>query len=223
MIDVPWGPRQALLGIVGLAAVAGLATGIAILLSQMSDGPGTPAWVVLAATTVLQVGMGGIAYALGPRGRGSSVMLLGPRRLATATLFGWGVIAFLGLLAANVVYVQTVGRLSDDLLPPPLPAELSIDDVRLAAFVSIVIVAPMIEETFFRGFLFAGLLRRFGLWTAVGVSSAVFAASHLDVALLGPAFLGGAVLALAYWRTRSIWPGILAHTAQNAIAFGLVV
>jgi membrane protease YdiL (CAAX protease family) len=41
------------------------------------------------------------------------------------------------------------------------------------------------------------------------------------VALLGPAFLAGIAFAYVYWRTGTLWAVIMAHTAQNAIAFAI--
>ncbi|MDA1036196.1 MAG: CPBP family intramembrane metalloprotease, partial [Chloroflexi bacterium] len=105
--------------------------------------------------------------------------------------------------------------------PPPLPEDLAASDLRWLAFAVVVVMGPFAEETFFRGFLFAGLLSRFGTAGSVVISSTVFALAHVDVALFGPAFLSGSVFAVVYWRTGSIWPALLAHTAQNAIAFGL--
>ena len=221
-IDVPWGPRQVVWGAVGLAVVGAIAAGVFILLSLLSDAPRTPGWIVAVATFVLQAGIIAIAFRLGPYRRGGlPFVLLGVRRLATPALFGWGALALFASVAAISAYAATAGQLSESLVPPPLSERLDMSELRVLMFASIVIAAPMAEETFFRGFLFAGLLRRFGLWPAAAVSAALFAATHIDVALLGPAFLAGIVFAIVYWRTGSVWPTILAHTAQNAIAFGL--
>jgi membrane protease YdiL (CAAX protease family) len=102
-----------------------------------------------------------------------------------------------------------------------LPLELPDSWVRYLAFLIIVLAGPASEEVFFRGFVFAGLVRRFGAPVAMVMSAVVFAAAHLDVGLLGPAFLAGIAFAYVYWRTGTLWAVILAHTAQNAIAFAL--
>jgi membrane protease YdiL (CAAX protease family) len=221
-IDVPWGREQALWGVAGLAAAAAVAAGVFGVLSLLSDARGTPSWVVSLSTLVLQTGMLAVAFRLGPYRRGGPPgVLLGVRRLDTRALFGWGAVAFFGSVAASLAYAAVAGLISDALVPPPLPLQLDVNDWRLLAFATIVIGAPMAEETFFRGFLFAGFLRRYGFWGAAVISAGLFAATHLDVALLGPAFLSGLVFAAIYRRTGSVWPVILAHTAQNAIAFGL--
>lgn len=81
------------------------------------------------------------------------------------------------------------------------------------------VFAPLVEEIFFRGFLFQGLRQRYGWITAMLLSSAIFAAAHLDLASLIPTFVLGNLLAYMYHRSNSVWPGIILHFLVNA--FGL--
>jgi uncharacterized protein len=81
------------------------------------------------------------------------------------------------------------------------------------------VIAPLVEEVFFRGFLFQGLRQRYGWITAMLLSSAIFAAAHLDLVALVPTFILGNVLAYVYHRSNSVWPGIILHFLVNA--FGL--
>lgn len=82
-----------------------------------------------------------------------------------------------------------------------------------------VIVAPLVEEIFFRGFLFQGFRQRYGWVAGLVISSAIFAAAHLDPVSLIPTFLLGAVMAYVYHRSNSVWPGVILHFLVNA--FGL--
>ena len=225
--NAPWGPREALYSIGALAAVTGASSGLFLLLLVLNslvrgDQGDTPVWAVLIATLVLQVGMAATALILGPRRFGASVaVLFGPSHLSSLRLLSWGIGAMLLSLVATAVFVALASQLSDRLVPDPLPDELDLESLRLLSFVSIVLIAPVVEETFFRGLLFVGIARRWGAWRGAAASAAVFAATHVDVALLGPAFLSGLVFAGVYRRTGSLWAAILAHTAQNAIAFGV--
>ena len=54
-----------------------------------------------------------------------------------------------------------------------------------------VIVAPFVEETFFRGFVFAGLRSRYDWRWAAAISAALFAGAHLSLTFFIPAFLLG--------------------------------
>jgi len=80
-----------------------------------------------------------------------------------------------------------------------------------------VIVAPLVEEIFFRGFLFQGFRSKYGWVISMLLSSAIFAAAHLDPVSLIPTFILGNVLAYMYHRSNSVWPGIILHFLVNAL------
>lgn len=82
------------------------------------------------------------------------------------------------------------------------------------------IFAPLVEEIFFRGFLFQGFRQRYGWITAMLLSSLIFAVAHLDLVVLIPTFILGCVLAYVYQRSNSIWPGVVIHFLVNS--FGLL-
>lgn len=82
-----------------------------------------------------------------------------------------------------------------------------------------VVVAPVVEEIFFRGFLFQGFRQKYGWVAAILLSSFIFAAAHLDPVSFIPTFILGSVLAYVYHRSNSLWPGIIFHFMVNA--FGL--
>jgi membrane protease YdiL (CAAX protease family) len=84
-----------------------------------------------------------------------------------------------------------------------------------------VVLAPLGEEIFFRGFFFQALRGRYGWVKAMLISAAVFAIFHLQLVALIPTFLLGCVLALAYQRSNSIWPGIILHFLVNGLALCL--
>jgi membrane protease YdiL (CAAX protease family) len=80
-----------------------------------------------------------------------------------------------------------------------------------------VLAAPMVEEIFFRGFLFQGFRQRYGWNKAAIASSLVFALAHLQLVALIPTFLLGYVLSYVYHRSNSIWPGMILHFLVNAV------
>src|ERR1044071_2006957 len=82
------------------------------------------------------------------------------------------------------------------------------------------VFAPLVEEIFFRGFLFQGFRAKYGWITGMLLSSAIFAIAHLDLASLIPTFVLGNLLAYLYHRTNSIWPGVILHMTVNT--FGLL-
>jgi membrane protease YdiL (CAAX protease family) len=85
---------------------------------------------------------------------------------------------------------------------------------------SIVIMAPVAEEWFFRGLLLRRLTLKWGAVSGVVISSLAFGLLHTDI--IGATIFGIAMCAL-YARSGSLWPAAIAHAANNAIAAGLIV
>jgi membrane protease YdiL (CAAX protease family) len=84
------------------------------------------------------------------------------------------------------------------------------------------VMAPLVEEIFFRGFLFQGFRARYGWIISMLLSSSIFAVAHLDPASLIPTFILGNLLAYLYHRTNSIWPGVILHVLINTFGLALV-
>jgi len=80
-----------------------------------------------------------------------------------------------------------------------------------------VVFAPVVEELFFRGFLFQGFRQKYGWIGGMLLSSTIFAMAHLDLAALLPTFILGCLLAYMYQRSNSVWPGIILHVLINAM------
>ena len=77
---------------------------------------------------------------------------------------------------------------------------------------------PVVEEFMFRGVLYGSLRGQLSVGPAALVSGLVFAAAHgYGLAGFGSVLWSGIIWALAYERTRSLWPGIAAHAVNNLI------
>jgi membrane protease YdiL (CAAX protease family) len=91
---------------------------------------------------------------------------------------------------------------------------------------ALVVTAPLAEELFFRGFIFAGLIRYAGVFWAMALSGLIFAAFHVTsgdtVGLLLPFTLVGMLFAWLYYRTGSLWTNIGAHLLFNLSSFVLL-
>ncbi len=84
-----------------------------------------------------------------------------------------------------------------------------------------VILAPFVEESLFRGFLFAGFRQRYGWNRAALLSSSIFALAHVLPAAFIPTFVLGYSFSYLYHKSNSLWPGIIMHFLVNA--FGVFV
>jgi membrane protease YdiL (CAAX protease family) len=84
-------------------------------------------------------------------------------------------------------------------------------------FVAGIVIAPLVEEIFFRGFVFTGLREKYGWVAAALISAALFAVVHLQPLTMLPIFLMGLIFAYLYQRTESIWPAMIMHFATNTL------
>ena len=82
------------------------------------------------------------------------------------------------------------------------------------------VLVPVAEELLFRGVGF-GSLRRHGVVIATIVSAVLFGLAHGLNAVLPAAVVLGVINALLYERSRSIWPSVMSHATNNALAFVL--
>ena len=100
--------------------------------------------------------------------------------------------------------------------------EFILSEPILLGFISVVVVAPIIEEFLFRGFLYSQLKRSFlKEWGAISVSSLVWTAIHFQygIGILFFLFLFG--LFLGYFRKRydSLLIPIALHAINNLLSF----
>ena len=93
-----------------------------------------------------------------------------------------------------------------------------------------VLVAPLLEEWFFRGTLYRALRQALGerarvmsTTLAVVISAGLFALAHGEpLQFAGLAFLG-VVLALLVERTQRLVPSVITHASFNAVAFAALL
>ena len=128
----------------------------------------------------------------------------------------------LGMLAVYVLFDTTLFLAMDQFGLLRKEAFISsLEDGTFGLFYAIisgVVMAPLVEEVMFRGFLFQSLDRRRGFWTATLVSTVIFVLIHfygiygsLSVASFG-------ILACVLYRaTGSLWTPIAYHAAVNAV------
>ncbi len=116
---------------------------------------------------------------------------------------------------------QAAARAAAEHLDDPLqPVMDTLSGVVPTAWflILLAVVVPIGEEIFFRGFIYGGLRKRWGIIVATLGSAAFFSAAHMQVVHGLPIFILGLVLALVYERSRSLVPTVVAHALNNIIA-----
>lgn len=82
--------------------------------------------------------------------------------------------------------------------------------------ISIVVMAPLVEELLFRGAIQGHLMRKWKMpYLGIVVSSLIFGVVHGNPAQIPFAFVVGMALGWMYYLTGSIVPGILMHFINN--------
>jgi membrane protease YdiL (CAAX protease family) len=131
-----------------------------------------------------------------------------------------GYMAGIPLLYLARTLSENVFRGVETPLNPAISAFAGSDNpiFQLLIFMQAALLAPLIEETLFRGVFFQSLEARMGKWASAILASAVFAILHPQLPL---GFLGIFVLGLVFnglfVLRRSLLPAIIAHAINNGL------
>ena len=224
--SVPWRGGQVGLGIllvvIFLIPVTAVAVGIDHWMERYDEA--TIAWV---GVHLMGLAIIAVVWRLGIRRYRAPLSVLGlvPAGFPSAqtVLMTFGILG--ASLAFTVVYAALMELIDLEIFSPPdIPSDIAFPGVAAVfTFQALALVTPLTEELFFRGFIFAGLIPRMGVGWAIVASAAVFSLFHLAVGVLIPIFVTGLLLGWLYYRTGSLWPCVLAHAGQNALAVAVEV
>ncbi|HEX5268558.1 MAG TPA: type II CAAX endopeptidase family protein [Acidimicrobiales bacterium] len=233
------------------AIAASLASG-----PRWGPGHAALAWIAAFGPIVLLVplvafvhGVEGVSTLLGESSLGVFVWLVG-RRYARAR-GGWGPAFGLSrprladaLPAAGFFVLQMVARIIVGAILIAalhgLTAQSASNVPRLQGFpvglfveylLAAVIVAPLVEETQFRGLILRGLMARWSFWPAALVSSVSFGILHSPAAgsAKGAVYLGvimtlfGLIQCILVRRSGRLFPAMVVHALANALVLGIAV
>ena len=149
----------------------------------------------------------------------SGFVSLGARRTILVLLASLGSLwPMYGLSKVETVLIRGAGyseqaRAEEEQLQRGL--ETARDQSPIPALVTLVVIAPVSEEIFFRGILFRGLASRFGLGIALAGTSILFSAAHGTLVQKGMTLFLGAYFGVLVFLSGSLWAGILAHAFNN--------
>jgi membrane protease YdiL (CAAX protease family) len=99
-----------------------------------------------------------------------------------------------------------------DLVLPSGPARLP-----MLSVIAVVVIAPLVEEFFFRGRLLPWLMERVGTISAISLSACWFAAVHGRPVQAVVALPLGILLGLLWLRHRRLAPVVAVHGVHNAL------
>ncbi len=215
-------------GVVVLTLLLNIAVAVVAQASWVPEANGSAAesiQLALFALTPYAVTLA-VIYWLMRRHGYSWAQGLGLRR--TSVLRGVAAAAWVAVLGRIFASLWTGSMIAAGLEPP---ANLDVmswfptDPLGITLLIVLsVVVAPVVEEMVYRGMLFPSLRLRIGLTPAIIVSGLAFGIAHVSLVwLLVPMTVFGALLAIAFERTRSLEVAILGHALFNLFAVVLVL
>lgn len=90
------------------------------------------------------------------------------------------------------------------------------------AFIALVVLAPIVEEVIFRGFLFTQVRKNLHFWWTALIVSIVFGLIHLQWNVGVDVFALSLVLCYIREKTGTIWAGIGIHMLKNLLAYTIL-
>ena len=232
-MEAPWGLKNAVFGMAGWGA-SFLLVGLAFLpIARSIAGEGGFAalsqqdkavFALINQVVETAVGVGIVTTSAGTfYNKTPGVLRLdftGPLRKPD----GWAVWAGVGvLLAPEIVYLASY--IVDSLGAVDLTAKgtadavsqiISLDGVTFGSlFVTTAILAPLLEETVFRGFLLPSLAKYVGTFPAVVLSSVAFGLVHFAARDTPQLTALGMLLGFAYVRSGNLLAPMIIHGAWN--------
>jgi uncharacterized protein len=135
-----------------------------------------------------------------------------------SSAFGWIFAALVAYLVLTSIYTVLVDPPSEQL-PSGLEDAGQNLLVAVATGMLLIIVAPVAEEVFFRGFLYQAFRNSFGVLPGALLSALIFGAIHFEFFKLVQLAILGVILALLFEKTRSLWSPIILHAVNNTLAY----
>ena len=214
-----WYAPVGLFAALAISLLVGAVVGGAVFAAAGEDEVDSPAFL-LSATLVQDAVFVATAVWLASRVQKPRREHFGLRRTRFWPALGWSALAFVGFIVFAGIYSALI-----DVEEQTTIDDLGADESTTALVASallVIVLAPVVEEFFFRGFMYRALRTRMGVLAAAGVDGILFglihATSGLDaipvLCVLGFAFC------LVYERTGSLYPVIALHAFNNAIAYG---
>ncbi len=214
---VPWGIGMALVLISLVYLFASVISSLLRSLVHASE-PGVTVVLSILAEIISAAGVLGLF-----------LMLLG-RSPGEWSLFGWhrgrqgfwyGVLVLVLVLPLFAIATVVAQRLFGDSrgVNPIIPELFTVRNPWVLAFIALsaTVVAPLLEETLFRGILFRAADARLSFWPAAIGSGVLFGLVHAQLLAILPIAVLGATFAYLTRRTRGLLAPAAAHGVYNGI------
>jgi membrane protease YdiL (CAAX protease family) len=189
-----------------------------------ADISGDSSTLTVIGTVIQNIVLIGTALFLASRTSPPRPWHFGLRRTRFWPAVGWSALA----LASFYVFAATYSAILQPSGEQTVAEDLGADKSTFALIVAgilVIVIAPIAEEFFFRGFFYRALRTRFRVLTAALIDGVVFGAIHFTgsdtLSILPILGILGFVFCLVYERTGSLFAPIALHAVNNTVAFSV--
>jgi CAAX protease family protein len=222
----PWGVGEAvIIFIIAFFGASVLSAGLYLVLREtMSTTTALFLLIFLSSVILYALLLGGTYFSVKVRHR-STLTSLGLKLdgLGSGFLMGIGLGIPLFIGAILLAYVSSLffrSPTSTDVFSRSMN-KISSGGVNAGLifllFVTLVVLAPVCEEIFFRGYLYPALRNRMDMQPAMLINGAMFAAAHFEPIGFLPRFFLGYGLCYIYEKRRNLSGPIAGHALYNGL------
>ena len=218
--ELRWGLGDVAIGIFASLFLSVLIGGTIMALAGWGSSADTPIWGLALLQIPLWAGYLGAVVFAGSKGRGV-ITDFGLRMRAFDAPLGLALGIFCQLLVLPLLYAPIFFLTGSDKEALSRPAEQLAEGTDgtfswLLFALLVGILAPVVEELFYRGLLLKALeKRRMPVWAAVLVSSIIFAGMHMQTLQFPGLLLVGLVAGTLTAITGRLGPAIWLHIGFN--------
>tara|TARA_B110001454_G_scaffold156671_1_gene145918 strand:- start:234 stop:713 length:480 start_codon:yes stop_codon:yes gene_type:complete len=123
------------------------------------------------------------------------------------------------LLALFLVLEEIYMRVLDIVVPVSF-LKFILSEPLILGVITTIVIAPILEEFIFRGFLFSQLRITLGNWGAISLSSLAWTSLHFqyELKILFVLFVLGLFLGFLRWKYNSLFLVMALHAVNNLVA-----
>jgi uncharacterized protein len=217
-----WPVWYAPVGFIAGFAITLLVSVIAFGIAGVGPDEDMPPALVIVLTLVQNLVLCATAIFFASRTARPRPWHFGLRRAPFWRTFGWAAAGVGAYLAFVTLYAALLSPEGDQSVTEDLGADEGTLALVAAGFV-VIIVAPVAEEFFFRGFFYRALRSRLGVLSAAAIDGLVFGLIHYsgsETLELLPLLGGlGFMFCLVYERTGTLYTVIALHALNNTVAY----
>ncbi len=144
---------------------------------------------------------------------------LGIRYYSIGKTLWYTLISLIAIFAISFIYVFVMNSVFG-IEAPASKIEVLVKNRSISTTILLIVVAfiaHVIEEVFFRGFLYSAFKKNWGVLPALLLSSILFSVVHLQLYSFVPLMIIGWLLAYIFEKTKSLFPAIFLHGVYNLI------